>query len=170
MLGVGSWAIPGRPSPGARASSGEPGREPGRGSFGSAPNDLLPGTAPNLAPPAAAGAPTVVMGGSHAAGGAAHADHPRTAGLRAITCVIVPVQGKARAKYALRVVVNWAPNFTFQSARFPWHSSIFYIKNTHCNTQTNKLLHSENEDFAIVGPPATTGAPRRQVVSSACET
>ena len=52
--------------------------------------------------------------------------------------------------------------YTRVSPSFPWHSSIFYIKNTHCNTQTNKLLHSENEDFAIVGPPATTGAPRRQ--------
>eukprot|EP00964_Phaeocystis_antarctica_P160586 scaffold132308_cov66-Phaeocystis_antarctica.AAC.1 len=63
VLGVGSWAIPGRPSPGARASSGEAWREPGSGSFGSAPNDLLPGIAPNLTPPAAAGAPAVVMGG-----------------------------------------------------------------------------------------------------------
>ena len=26
---------------------------------------------------------------------------------------------------------------------FPWHSSIFYIENTHCNTQTNKLLQSQ---------------------------
>ena len=64
VLGVGSWTIPGRPSPGSRASRGEPGRSPGRDSLGSDPNDLLPGT--NLGPPAAGrpcscGSP--VMGG-----------------------------------------------------------------------------------------------------------
>lgn len=59
VLGVGSWTIPGRPSPGSRASRGEPGRASGRDSLGSAPNDLLPGT--NLGPPAAGGSP--VMGG-----------------------------------------------------------------------------------------------------------
>jgi len=26
---------------------------------------------------------------------------------------------------------------------FPWHSSVFYIKNTHCTTQADKLLHSQ---------------------------
>ena len=56
MLGVGGAASP------ARGSSGEPEREPGRGSFGSAPNDLLPGTPLALAPPATA-ASALVMGG-----------------------------------------------------------------------------------------------------------
>ena len=53
VLGAGNASSPARLAA-ARESSGEPEREPGRGSLGSAPIDLLPGTALALAAGSAA--------------------------------------------------------------------------------------------------------------------